>query len=433
MVAGVLGFSLGFVPMVLVYWRSQKRWLLAASQLEKQRWQLEAQNLTLKESQSLWGQQMKDIKEKLLVEMQASHQRVMQQTGEHLQRTTSVGLESILKPFQAQIHHFEEKVLRSVDLEARERVSLKKEIEMMAESHRTMTKETSSLTKALKGDMRIQGEWGEITLRRLLESSGLREGSEFEVQGRGRFFRTEQGELRKPDYLILLPEDRNILIDCKVSLDSFARFLQVEDDDLKRRAGQDFLAALWRHVEDLSKKDYPALFDGGMAPDFVFLFLPNDGAFTLAAQLDSELFQRAWAKRVVVTCPSLLFPNLRTIEGLWRQDAQNRNALEIARLGGQLVDKFILLLEDIQKSKTQIESSLGSLDSAILRMKNGRGNLLSQVQRLEKLGARGRKKWPKLSEADLPEDSDLDTPSDPIDRDLFSTKEIEPLPGNATN
>jgi DNA recombination protein RmuC len=345
---------------------------------------------------------VQEIKEKIVLELSQAQQKSVLESSERLSKASKQSLENLLSPFQNQLKDLHEKIHRTYDIESRERLSLQEQIKMMAQVHEKMTVETSSLTKALRGDIKLQGDWGEITLRRVLEASGLREGLEYMEQGKGFGLRDDEGVLRKPDYLILLPENRQLIIDSKVVLTAYESFVRADTAEEKLLHQKEFMGAVNRHIEDLSKKDYSSL-EGVYAPDFTLMFLPTDGAFALALQSEEQLHFKSWQKKVILTSPSLLLPILRTVEFMWRQDKQGKNAEKIADSAGKLYDKFVGFIEDLEEVQKQLQGSEKALDEAFLKLRDGKGNLVRRAEQLRDLGAKVKKQIPADWVNGLPE------------------------------
>ncbi|MDE3060751.1 MAG: DNA recombination protein RmuC, partial [Pseudomonadota bacterium] len=247
-----------------------------------------------------------------------------------------------------------------------------------------------SLTKALRGDVKAQGNWGEVMLERILEESGLRKGEDYVLQGEAMGLSGEDGGRQRPDVIIKLPDDKHVIIDAKVSLTAYERYCADGDESHLR----DFLKSVRNHVAGLESKRYQDN-DKLNTPDVVMLFMPVEGAFALAMQQDRELHQYAWGKRIVIVSPTMLFANLRTIASLWRIERQNRYAYEIADQGGRLYDKFVGFIEDMQLIGRQMSGLHKSYDSAMNKLSEGRGNLVGSVEKLKSLGAKASKSLPK--------------------------------------
>lgn len=342
-------------------------------------------------------QEAATVRQQLQLEIENFNRRWLEESQEKLQKWGRESFVTMVQPVDQEIKALQNRIREVYDLESRERLSLKTELEFMMKAQQQMSLEAQSLTQALRGDARAQGSWGEVVLERILESSGLREGEEYVVQGRGLGLKAEEGLVRKPDVLVRLPGDRHLIIDSKVSLGAYEEHIRAQSETDKQAALQDFIKSVRRHVEELSGKEYPQLY-GVNSPDFVLMFVPTDGAFSLAHQMDPSLFILAMEKRVAIVSPSLLFPNLRTVEAIWRQERQNRNAEEIARQAGGLYDKFAGLFEDLTNLGTHMRRADESRASMMNKLKDGRGNLMDRVEKLRQLGARTKKKLEGSSE-----------------------------------
>ena len=253
---------------------------------------------------------------------------------------------------------------------------------------------SDNLGKALRGDFKTQGIWGEVILEKVLEASGLREGHEYSTQGRDLQLKNEEGARFKPDVIIHLPENRHLIIDSKVSLSAFEKWVNTADQNEKALALKSFASAVRMHVQGLGDKHYQNL-KNLRSPDFVFLFFPIETALIALYEHDPNLFQQAWNRKVVLVGPSTLLPTLKTVESIWKNEKQNQNALEIARSGGLLYDKFVLFCEDLMSIGKSLQSAQGSYDEAIKKLRDGKGNLLRQSERLKEFGVRSQKQIPK--------------------------------------
>lgn len=328
------------------------------------------------------------LKEMLHTEkMENFAQEFLKKGSQSLQESSSVSLENILKPLKLRIQEFEAKVEKVYETEARERFNLKKEIERMAFA-------SESLGKALRGDFKTQGIWGEIVLEKVLETSGLREGIGYTTQGRDMNLKSDDGSRFKPDVVVHLPEGRCLVIDSKVSLSAFERWVNQESADEKAIAGKAFTTAVRAHVTSLGDKNYQNL-QGLKSPDFVFLFFPIDAALVTLYEKEPDIFNLAWQKKVVIVGPSTLLPMLKTVDSIWRNEKQNQNALEIARLGGRLYDKFVSFCEDLVGVGKSLGAAQSSYEEALKKLKDGKDNLLRQTERLKDLGARSQKTLPR--------------------------------------
>lgn len=364
----VLGIALG---LLFHFWRVQKMRVDLKVAEEKQEFlNLEHQ----KNAQAL--------EEKLSL----LSQKIIDEKSRTFQETSLKSLDIYLKPFKEKLMEFEHKVEELHEKDLRDRVKLQTEIERLGEISRLMGEETANLTRALKGDVKVQGNWGEMILERILESSGLRRGEEFILQGQGMGLKSDEGRLQMPDAVIMLPEDKHLIIDSKVTLVSYERFVsEPNENDLSL-----FLDSLYSHIKNLSSKNYHLL-DKLLTPDYVMLFIPIEGAFMLAMQKDKEIFEYAWDKNIVLVGPSTLLATLKTVSSLWRQQRQTRNSLEIARQAGALYDKFVAVSEDIDQMDQQVGKLQESLVLMRSRMLSGKGSIASRMEKLKDLGAKTSK------------------------------------------
>lgn len=251
-----------------------------------------------------------------------------------------------------------------------------------------MAEEAKDLTRALKGDSKTQGSWGEVILQRILEKSGLTKGREYEIQEN---HRSEDGRNLYPDVVVYLPDEKRLVIDSKVSLKAYEKFSSAEDEDERKQALKQHVSSLRSHVKGLSSKNYEQLY-GGNSPDFVLMFVPIESAFGVALQHDSSLYYDAFDKNIVIVSPSTLLATLATIDSVWKQEYQNKNAQEIAYRGGQLYDKFVNFAESLKGIGKRIRQTQEEYDSAMGQLSTGRGNLIRQVEMIRELGADNSKK-----------------------------------------
>ncbi len=313
--------------------------------------------------------------------------RILEEKTLKFNESQHKSLDQILHPFKENIKAFEEKVDKVYKAESDERNTLKGIINTLVEQSKQIQNEANNLTKALKGDNKKQGNWGEVILERVLERSGLIKGSEYRVQAS---YVNEQGLRLQPDVIIDLPDEKNLIIDAKVSLIAYERWVNTEIEEEKAIFAKQHVDSLRGHIINLASKNYCDLYQIN-SPDFVLLFIPIESSFSLSVALDNEIFNFAWDKRVVMVSPSTLLATLRTIAGLWTQERQNRNVLEIAREAGLLYDKFVGFTEDFSKMEKQISALAKSHEDARKKLDSGRGNVISKIEKLKTLGAKTSK------------------------------------------
>ena len=296
-------------------------------------------------------------------------------------------LDILLKPLQTKLTEFKEQVSNSYDQESRERFALKNEIERLANLNLKMSDEARSLTNALKGDSKIQGNWGELVLESILESSGLRKGEEYLVQNSPP---QADGERLQPDVIVKLPEGRHLVIDSKVSITAYARHTEAGDDAIAKQELLAHIQSIRQHIQGLSAKNYSGIADLSTV-DFVLMFIPIEPAFLSALKAAPNLYQEALAKNIVLVCPSTLMATLRTVAHLWRQDQQNKNAMEIARQCANLYDKFVGFVEDLEQIGKRLDQAQSSYHDAFNKLKSGKGNLIKAAERVKELGVKPNK------------------------------------------
>ncbi len=296
-------------------------------------------------------------------------------------------LDILLKPLQTKLTEFKEQVSNSYEKESRERFALKHEIERLANLNLKMSDEARSLTNALKGDSKIQGNWGELVLESILESSGLRKGEEYLVQDS---HTQADGSRLQPDVIIKLPEGRHLVIDSKVSITAYARHTEATSPDEADKELIAHIQSIRQHIQGLSGKNYAGIADLASV-DFVLMFIPIEPAFLSALKSAPNLYQEALGKNIVLVCPSTLMATLRTVAHLWRQDQQNKNAMEIARQCANLYDKFVGFVEDLEQIGKRLDQAQSSYHDAFNKLKSGKGNLIKAAERVKELGVKPSK------------------------------------------
>lgn len=358
--------------------------------LDRQLAGLKAEYSSLQEKLSEQKEELAGMQEQLKVQFENLANKILDEKAEKFTKQNRENLDQLLNPLGLKLEEFKKKVEETYDDENRQRATLKEQIKQMAELNQKMSEDAKNLTKALKGDSKAQGNWGEVILERILERSGLSKGREYEVQQSAT---TEEGRRLQPDVVVHLPDEKYLIIDSKVSLTAYERFASSEDDVEAEAAIKQHVASLRAHVKGLSAKNYQQI-HGDRSPDFVLLFVPIEPAFGIALQSDSNLYYEAFDRNIVIVSPSTLLATLATIDSVWKQEYQNKNALEIAERGGALYDKFALFVESLDEVGKRIEQTQKSYDEAKSRLSVGAGNVVRQVEMLKELGAKASKKLP---------------------------------------
>ncbi len=346
----------------------------------------------LQASQREMGDKLKllqDAKEQMKLEFQTIAQKLFDEKTEKFSQQSKSNLGELLSPLRDQLGEFKKKIEDVYDKESRDRVSLFNEIVALKDLNSKMTVEALNLTRALKGDSKTQGNWGEMVLERVLEASGLQKGREYETQGQ---YSNEEGQRLRPDVIVHLPDTKHVIIDAKVSLTAWERYSANEDQQSEVHL-QAHIDSIKQHIRELSSKNYPDLY-GINAPDYVLMFIPIEPAFLKALEAEPALFGQAFEKNIMLVCPSTLLVSLKTIHNIWRYEYQNRNALEIARQAGALHDQFVLFAESLEDVGDKIDKARTAYDTAHKRLVSGKGNLVRRIEQLETLGAKARKKLP---------------------------------------
>lgn len=317
--------------------------------------------------------------------------RIFETKAEKISAMNKSGLEQTLNPLRQQLSEFKSRVEDVYDKEARDRVSLLHQIGELKSLNRQISEDAIKLTRALKGDNKAQGNWGEVVLERLLEESGLRKGHEYETQVG---LKSESGQRRNPDVIVRLPDDKHIVIDAKVSLVDYERYYSAEEGEDKAAYLRAHIASLKNHIQGLSVKAYDEL-EGIRSLDFVLIFIPIETAFLLAFEHEPGLFKQAYDKNVILVSPTTLLATLRTIQSIWRYERQNRNAEEIAQQAGRIHDQVVRVAESLEDIGKHLGKASESWHQTTERLRTGRGNLIVVADKLEQLGAKTRKQLPR--------------------------------------
>ena len=376
---------------------------LRLNNLEKENIRTEKDSLAIQLSkkevdfENLWERhkeqknEITDLQEKFTKEFENLANKILEDKSAKFTEQNSLNMKNILMPLQDKIQGFEQKVEQthkeSIDYHA----ALRQQILGLSEMNAQMSKETLNLTKALKGDSKMQGNWGELVLERVLEKSGLEKGREYEVQ---QSFTNTDGAKVFPDVVINLPDGKKMIVDSKVSLVAYEKLINEDSDILKIDFLREHVNSIKRHVEQLGNKNYQDLYQIE-SPDFVLLFIPIEPAFAIALNEDSTLYNRAFDRNIVIVTPTTLLATLRTIDSMWSNQKQQENAFEIARQAGALYDKFEGFVSDLVRIGNKIKDTKTEYESAMSKLVEGRGNLISSVEKLKKMGAKAKKSLPE--------------------------------------
>lgn len=329
---------------------------------------------------------------------------ILSLSAESQQHSQERRLNEIIAPLKADIERFSRNVTQCYDTEARERFSLKERIRELVELNNSIGREAHELSTALRGNTRVQGNWGELVLETILQKSGLRRGHEYVVQetsapsGSGAL-RNDEGTRLRPDVVVYYPDGRCVVIDSKVSLTAYMNYVRATTPEEERQAARQHLASVRNHIAELRGRNYQD-FTGTNRTDFVMMFIPNEPAYLTAMQLDGNLWQEAYDSRVLLVSPTHLISALRLVDQLWRRDRQTRNAMEIATAAGRMYDKFVSFTEDMARIDSAISSARDAWSAAMNKLTDGKGNLISRAQKLRELGAKTSKSLPDNDTSD---------------------------------
>ncbi|MCD6190944.1 MAG: DNA recombination protein RmuC [Sulfurimonas sp.] len=382
----------------------QKEELIESSNLllqEKNDLQLQYAVLTTRYEEEIKSsdeklQTLKDAKEELSHEFKVLANQIFEDKSKQFSSSNKEQLELLLKPFREQITSFSLQTKEQFNTGQKDRHLLKDELSRLKQMNEQLSQDAINLTNALKGENKTQGNWGEIVLESILEQSGLRAGVEYELQAT---LKSKEGKSYRPDVIIHMPQDRDIIIDSKVSLVAYERFVNAEDPAQKAQALKEHILSISSHVKGLSDKKYEKL-EGVNSLDFVLLFMPIEGAFLIALEQDGEFFKRAYENNILVVSPSTLLVTLRTIEHIWRTQRQEEHAKKIADEAEAMYDKLVLFVEEMQKVGAHIQKAQDSYDTSMNRLKTGKGNIIKRAQNMVKLGLKPKKVLPISSEED---------------------------------
>lgn len=351
---------------------------------------LQIQHESLQEKLETHRREVEGLQQQFVEQFQAIAHKILLDNSRLIQQEHKESLGNLLTPLKEKIETFEQKVDQTHKESIRDSESLKEQILNLQKLNQSIGEEARNLTTALKGQAKVRGMWGEIVLERILEHSGLVKGREYVVQTTTF---NDEGRRFQPDVIVRLPENRSLIIDAKVSLNAYDRYCAAENDVQRELALKEHIASVRRHIKDLSQKGYQGLEEFN-SPDFVFMFIPIEPAFHLAVQHDMDLCTEAVDMNVHLVSPLSLWASLRMVANLWNQDRQNRNALEIARQGGELYDKFVAFVEDLVDLGRKMDQARKSYDDAMAKLVNGRGNLVRRAEEMKALGAKASRALP---------------------------------------
>jgi DNA recombination protein RmuC len=339
-------------------------------------------------------QLLQNAKDELSREFKNLSNQIFEDKSKQFSSLNKEQLELLLKPFREQIANFSKEAREQFEEELKDRHLLKNELLRLKEMNAQLADEPLNLTRALKGENKTQGNWGEMVLENILEQSGLREGVEYELQASRK---SQEGKSYRPDVIIHMPKNRDIVIDSKVSLAAYERFVNEEDPALKASYLKEHIASIASHIKELSGKKYEDL-EGVHTLDYVLMFMPIEGAFLLALEQDGEFFKRAYDNNILVVSPSTLLVTLRTIEHIWRTQRQEEHAKKIAKEAEGMVEKLVGFVEEMQKIGMHLGRAQESYDTALSRLSTGRGNVIRRAENIVKLGLKPKKELPLKSE-----------------------------------
>jgi DNA recombination protein RmuC len=349
------------------------------------------QNKSLTQKLAEQKTELEQLNKKFTTEFENLANRILDEKSQKFTDQNRLNLDIILNPFKDKLKEFEQKVDQAYKSESAERITLKAEIKNLVELNKQISEEANNLATALKGDNKQQGNWGELVLEKILERSGLIEGTEYKTQITST---NVEGEKIRPDVVIFLPDDKHVIVDSKVSLVAYNACVNAITEEERLKYLKLHIESLRSHIKLLSDKNYQTA-AGFESPDFVLLFVPIESSFSLAVQGDTELFNFAWDRKIVIVSPSTLLATLRTIASIWKQERQTRNALQIAEEGGKLYDKFVTFYDDLKNVGKKMEDAKESYVDAMKKLYDGSGNLVKRAEKMRELGAKTTKQLPQ--------------------------------------
>lgn len=341
-------------------------------------------------------EELLNMRNQLNKDFQVLANQILEEKTLRFTDVNKTNMEAILRPLNEKLVEFRARVEETYDKESKQRFSLEERIRELVALNNQISEDANNLTKALKGNNKVQGNWGEMILESILEKSGLKKGEEYFAQEfitdeNGNRIRNEQQNYMQPDIVVAYPGGRKIIIDSKVSLNAYVRYVETDVDEVRIMSEKEHIVSIKQHIDELSRKSYQ---DYVESLDFVMMFIPNEPAYILAMQLDSGLWDYAYRKRILLISPTNLIASLKVVADLWKREYQSRNAIEIAKRGAALYDKFAGFVETLQDVGKNIERSQKSYDKAFSQLKEGNGNLIRQAEMLKDLGVKAQKELP---------------------------------------
>ncbi|MGD8307200.1 MAG: DNA recombination protein RmuC [Ignavibacteria bacterium] len=366
-------------------------WLIAHFKYKSETIRIEEGNKILQQKLEENKSEVEQLQEKFTKEFENLANRIFDEKSSKFTDQNKAQLREILDPLRERISEFQNKVEESNKESIDRNAALRQQLSSLKEMNLQMSQDAQNLVRALKGDTKAQGDWGELQLEKILERSGLRKGYEYTMQ---ESFTNEEGNRSRLDVIINLPDEKKIIIDSKVSLVDYERMVSAEDDKEKNIHLKSFIGSVKKHINELSKKRYQNLFDN-TSLDFVLMFIPIEPAFSMAIQYGESLYVDAYDKNIIIVSSSTLLATLRTIANIWKQEYQNRNVIEIAKQSGALYDKFVGFVDDLIDIGNRMDQAKSSYEGAMNKLTDGTGNLVNRAEKIRKLGAKTSKSLPQ--------------------------------------
>ena len=360
-------------------------------ELNKQNSILITENKNLEEKLNSQKDELETLNKKFTTEFENIANRLFEKSSEKINKQGSEQLDTILKPFKDKLTELKTQISNTYDKDTQQRIRLHEQVKQLFDLNQQISTDAKNLTNALKSNSKVQGDWGEEILENILQQSGLRKDFEYNVQSS---FTDKDGKILRPDMIVHYPDNRDIVIDAKVSLTDYERYISAENKIDKEAALKGHIHSIKQHIKELSEKNYQDLYQIETL-DFVMMFVPIEGAYYIAIEEDRALWQYAYERKIVLINPTNLITALKMISNMWQQDYQNKNVMEIARQSGGLYDSFVLLLDDFSKMEKKMGETQDLFTNVQKRIATGKGNLIGRVEKIKKLGAKTKKSLPE--------------------------------------